>query len=201
MAFCPKCGKQVTDGTMFCPSCGTPIPQAAAGAGAGMPGGAQQPQNNQPYGQQAYGQQPQNNQPYGQPAYGQQPQGQPYAQQPRSRAQHVSDVRTAGPEAKKGMAVLAYFGLLLLIPLFAAKEDEFVRFHVNQGIALFIVEIAIDIVTQTVGKSGGAVGLLFSILAGIVGFVMFIFAIMGIIHAAKGEYKQLPLIGNCTFIK
>lgn len=190
MAFCPKCGTQVTDGTMFCPSCGTPIPQAAPSAGMGMPGGAQQPQN-QPNGQQAYGQQPQN------PGYGQQA----YGQQPQGKAPHASDVRMAGPEAKKGMAVLAYFGLLVLIPLFAAKDDEFARFHVNQGIALFIVEIAIDIITQTVGKSGGAVGLLFSILAGIVGFVVFIFAIMGIIHAAKGEYKPLPLIGNCTFVK
>ena len=190
MAFCPKCGTQVTDGTMFCPSCGTPIPQPAPSAGTGMPGGAQQPQN-PGNGQQAYGQQPQN------PGYGQQA----YGQQPQAKAPHASDVRMAGPEAKKGMAVLAYFGLLVLIPLFAAKDDEFVRFHVNQGIALFIVEIAIDIVMQTVGKSGGAVGLLFSILAGIVGFVMFIFAIMGIIHAAKGEYKPLPLIGNCTFVK
>lgn len=71
----------------------------------------------------------------------------------------------------------------------------------NQGIAVFLVEIAANIVMQTVGKSGGMIGLLLSLLAWIACFVMFIFSIIGIVHAAKGEYRQIPLIGKCTFVK
>jgi uncharacterized membrane protein len=187
MAFCPKCGIQVADGTLFCPGCGTPIPQAA-------------PAQNQPYGQPVYGQQVQN-QPYGQQAQNQ-PYGQPvYGQQPQGKATNAAGERKAGQEAQKGMAVLSYFGFLFLIPLFAARDDEFVQFHVNQGIAVFLVEIAANIVMQTVGKSGGIIGLLLSLLAWIACFVMFIFSIIGIVHAAKGEYRQIPLIGKCTFIK
>lgn len=33
----------------------------------------------------------------------------------------------------KVMAILAYFGILVLIPIFAAKESKFARFHANQG--------------------------------------------------------------------
>lgn len=33
MAFCPKCGKEVADGTAFCPGCGAPQSASAAPAG------------------------------------------------------------------------------------------------------------------------------------------------------------------------
>ena len=46
---------------------------------------------------------------------------------------------TADPQdvqANKVMAILAYFGLLVFVPLFAAKESRFARFHTNQGLIL-----------------------------------------------------------------
>ena len=45
-------------------------------------------------------------------------------------------------EDNKLMGVLAYIGLLFLIPLFAAKESKFAQFHTNQGILLCIVGVA-----------------------------------------------------------
>ena len=33
----------------------------------------------------------------------------------------------------KAMTILAYFNLLVLIPLLAAKESKFTSFHTNQG--------------------------------------------------------------------
>ena len=44
-------------------------------------------------------------------------------------------------EQNKAMGVLAYLSWLVLIPLFAAKDSKFSRFHVNQGLVLAIVEI------------------------------------------------------------
>lgn len=38
-----------------------------------------------------------------------------------------------GNTSAKLLAVLAYLGILVLIPILVAKEDKFVRFHANQG--------------------------------------------------------------------
>ena len=36
-------------------------------------------------------------------------------------------------QSNKVMAILAYFGILFLIPLLAAKESAYARYHTNQG--------------------------------------------------------------------
>ena len=36
----------------------------------------------------------------------------------------------------KIMAILSYFGILVLVPILAAKESKFARFHANQGLIL-----------------------------------------------------------------
>lgn len=38
-------------------------------------------------------------------------------------------------------SILSYIGILWLIPLLVEKNDKVVRFHVNQGIVLFIFDI------------------------------------------------------------
>ena len=44
-------------------------------------------------------------------------------------------------QANKLMAVLSYLSWLVLIPIFAAKDSPYARFHVNQGLILAITEI------------------------------------------------------------
>ena len=44
-------------------------------------------------------------------------------------------------QENKMMAVLAYFGFLVFIPLFAAKRSKFARYHVKQGLILLAAEI------------------------------------------------------------
>ena len=41
----------------------------------------------------------------------------------------------------KVMAVLAYIGILVLVPLLAAPNSKYARYHANQGLLLFIAEI------------------------------------------------------------
>ena len=58
---------------------------------------------------------------------------------------------TADPQdvqANKVMAILAYFGLFVLIPLFAAKESPFARFHTNQGLILLIAGFVIGLASM-----------------------------------------------------
>ena len=42
----------------------------------------------------------------------------------------------------RAFAILAYIGLLFLVPLLAAPNSPFARYHTNQGLLLFIVSTA-----------------------------------------------------------
>ena len=78
------------------------------------------------------------------------------------------------------------------VPLFAAKDDPFARFHTNQGLVNFIVAIIAGALSAI-----PFIGIVFSVVA----FVTFIFQIIGIINVCKGETKALPLIGGIQLIK
>ena len=103
-------------------------------------------------------------------------------------------------EANKIMGVLAYFGILFLVPYFAAKESPFAKFHANQGCVLFIVEIAIGIMMSIV-RFIPVIGWLLAILIYLLYLVCIVFMILGIINAAKGEMKKLPVIGKYSILK
>lgn len=123
--------------------------------------------------------------------------GAPMIEPPKTPQQDV--------EQNKVMAVLAYIGILVLIPILAAKESKFARFHANQGLILLITEVAYSIFVPVVIK---IVAFISYVLAGIVGIalglawlLLLVLAIIGIINAVKGEFKQLPLIGQFQILK
>lgn len=100
----------------------------------------------------------------------------------------------------KVMAILSYFGFLVLVPIFAAKDSKFARFHANQGLPLFIVEVLISFVTMVLGWIP-LIGILVSLVMGLLGICVLVLAILGIINAANGRAKKLPITGGITFIK
>ena len=108
-------------------------------------------------------------------------------------------------EDNKVMAVLAYLGILVLVPIFAAKESPFARYHANQGLILLIAGIAIYMITYIATFVIIAISLslawIISIFNAVVGLGMLAFIIIGIINAIKGEAKELPLIGKYTILK
>ena len=105
----------------------------------------------------------------------------------------------------KAMDILAYLGILVLVPIFAAKDSQFARYHANQGLVLAIAEIAYGIVVSILNA------ILFVIswrLASIVGTILGVvwlgflaLSIIGIINAANGKMQPLPLIGGITILK
>lgn len=97
----------------------------------------------------------------------------------------------ADASANKWMAVLAYLGILVFIPLFAAKESKFARFHVNQGLILLICSVVIYFIGLIPGLS---------VICRILDIAVAILAIMGIVNAVKGETKELPLVGKTRII-
>ena len=96
-------------------------------------------------------------------------------------------------QSNKVMAILAYFGILFLVPLLAAKESPFARYHTNQGLVLFLFMFVCGIL-GVIPKFGWVI----SSVGYLAGFVFFI---IGVINAAGGTMKPLPLIGNFTLIK
>ena len=106
--------------------------------------------------------------------------------------------------SNKVMAILAYLGILVLVPIFAAKDSKFARFHANQGLVLFLAEIAFYIVLTIVSAIILAISwkLYFIItILSLVWIVFLVLAIIGIINAAQGKAKPLPLVGNMQILK
>ena len=111
---------------------------------------------------------------------------------------------------KKGMAILAYFGILFLIPLFAAKKDPFARYHTNQGLVLFIFMVIFNVLSNVLTSILIEISpmlvlivlvLIVSGVFGILTLLLCIFALIGIIRAAKGQMKPLPIIGGIRILK
>ena len=95
----------------------------------------------------------------------------------------------------RAMGILAYISILVLVPIFAAKESPFARFHANQGLILFIVEVAASLISNILG------GFIISLLMWAVNVVCTVFSIIGIVNAAKGKCVALPIIGGIQLLK
>ena len=95
------------------------------------------------------------------------------------------------PQNAKTFSILAYIGLLWLLGLLISPEktSPFVRNHVNNGIVLSIFCGAATCICW--------IPILGWIVEGVVG----VFAIMGIVAAAKTQYFTIPLIGKIKILK
>ena len=112
-------------------------------------------------------------------------------------AQNIT-VNPKDAEDNKIMAILAYLWILVLVPILAAKESPFARYHANQGLILVITVIAVYIVFFILQIALAITGLwwIISLLSVVVYLGLLILTILGIVNAVKGECKPLPLIGE-----
>jgi len=98
---------------------------------------------------------------------------------------HAGGIVMANEGNVKLYAILAYICPLWIIGLLVEeKNNELLRFHVNQGIVLTIIGTIASIIT-----------------CGIASIPWLIFAIIGIMNANKEEMKPLPLIGGIKILK
>ncbi|MBD5384351.1 MAG: hypothetical protein HDR72_05070 [Ruminococcaceae bacterium] len=93
----------------------------------------------------------------------------------------------------KVFGILSYFGILWLVGLLAGKT-EFAKFHANQGLVLFIAGLII-------GAASAIPFVGWFIIAPVGSIATLVFAIMGIVNAAQGQMKPLPVIGKFQIIK
>ncbi len=87
-------------------------------------------------------------------------------------------------QKNKALAVLCYIGAFLFIPLVAAHDSPYVRFHLNNGLWLLFSYV----ICACVPFVGWAACI-----------VLLVFNIMGIVRCAQGRYEGLPVLGG--FVK
>lgn len=107
-------------------------------------------------------------------------------------------------QSNKVMAVLSYIGILWLVPMLGAKESKFAQFHANQGIVLFLFELAYNVVSQIIQAILGGipvVSALVSVILSLLNLVFLVLAILGIVNACQGKAKELPIIGGIRILK
>lgn len=97
-------------------------------------------------------------------------------------------MKEAGPKKDIGMAIIAY--VVFFVPLLTeAKDDPYVKFHVKQGLALFLAFVTVWLFTVTVPIFGWILGPILQI-------ILVVLLIIGIVNASQGIEKNLPFIGS-----
>lgn len=101
---------------------------------------------------------------------------------------------SGAPKKNTGMAIVAY--IIFFIPLLTdSKNDPFVKYHVKQGLVLFIFYI--------IASACGYIPFIGWIISAILSVLALIFLIIGIVNAINGKQEPLPVIGkfaeNFTF--
>ena len=116
-----------------------------------------------------------------------------------------SDVNQALSFGKKnkGMAVLAYLSLLIIIPLLIrnVRNDTFVKFHIKQGLVCFVLFISVnlggELLKDTISRgvpSLSSVAIFFFPL--FFSIAMIAIVLRGITNALSGKMRQVPIIGG-----
>ena len=105
----------------------------------------------------------------------------------------------------KLVSFLAYIPVLFIFPLLK-KDSEFVKFHANQGLVLFIFEVisgTLYLLLKWIAEAFALTPLLIGL-----NFVMTVIFIMllsllisGIINVSSGLAKSLPFIGGIELLK
>ena len=87
---------------------------------------------------------------------------------------------------EKVFAAMSYVGWLFLFPLLLKRNNEFVRFHLNQGLVLFLF---------------GFFCTLMGVVGGLVAVAAAVLCVLGFVHAATGRAKPLPVISQIKILK
>ena len=108
-------------------------------------------------------------------------------------------------EQNKILALFSYLGILFLIPLLAAPNSQYARFHTNQGLVLFLAGIVGGIAVGILSSILGFIPFLGALVSWLLGLafsgVSIAFVVIGIINAVNGKAKELPLIGKFKLLK
>lgn len=108
-------------------------------------------------------------------------------------------------EKTKALAWLSYLWILFLIPMLVNKDSAYTKFHVNQGIVLFLTEVVGGIAIRVLGFVLGIIPFIGALLTALIsiafGICTLVFCILGIAHSLQGKAESLPIIGGIELYK
>lgn len=102
--------------------------------------------------------------------------------------------------SKKATGIVAYITWIGWIIAFCAGDKEGAKFHLNQALNLWIINVASSVLSFVLGGIP-VIGLIVGIVCTVVGIFTFVCWILGLINAIKEEEKPLPLIGGIALLK
>jgi uncharacterized membrane protein len=96
--------------------------------------------------------------------------------------------------SNKTLSIVSYITLIGWLFAFISgreKADFLLKYHLKQSLGLAIVSIILNVLLTIIAFTVPALSFL-----GIVGWVIVIFWVIGIINAANGAEKPIPVIGK-----
>ncbi len=118
----------------------------------------------------------------------------------------ADDTHRYSEEERQGYtlsALLCYLGPLCLIPLVFQRRARYVRFHLNQGISLCLLELMLLLVAGVACLVDPILPIITPFLAAaveVMGLISLFCSGIGIANAITRRAKELPLIGACRWL-
>jgi uncharacterized membrane protein len=94
------------------------------------------------------------------------------------------------------MLVLAYLGILGLIPLLVEKNDKEVQWHAKNGLVLFAAWVVLWLLDFFVIWTLHILGCLYSIFMFFVWILYLVLIVLGIAKALKGQRLVVPFLSQ-----
>ena len=116
---------------------------------------------------------------------------------------HTASFRPEDVEENKLFCILSYLGILCLIPLLSGNKSPYLRFHVNQGLVLFLSAIILNMARALLAGLwifGKLDSYVVSPLFTFMNVLMFALTVIGISNVVRGKAAELPLIGKIRLI-
>jgi Predicted membrane protein len=117
----------------------------------------------------------------------------------------TNEFDSADIEQSKVVSALSYFGILFFLPLIAAPNSKFGKYHANQALVFFLAVAALNIVLQilsTILLFIPILGWIISaLLRGVVNLGVFILFIYQLVNTFGGKAMEIPVINTIKIIK
>jgi fumarate reductase subunit D len=94
------------------------------------------------------------------------------------------------------MLILAYLGLLALVPLFAVKDSDFVRWHARNGLVLGLGGWVALSLLGFILANVPLLGCLASLVVGLCAVGLLVVDILGMVKALGGERWRIPWVSD-----
>ncbi len=103
----------------------------------------------------------------------------------------------------KVMAIICYIFILFLIPLFVCTNSRFATYHAKQAANFWIVATAVDLLFSIISalcNDIDGLGIVFWVISSVLYAATVGLMVLGIVYAATGKAKALPIVGGIRFI-